>query len=61
MVAGSGKGEGLLVLQKNALVFASGELTGNFHTREQVICDNIDMLEFDRVTFCHSSYHVIET
>lgn len=38
MFAGSEKvGGGLFVWQRNALVFASGELTGNFHTREQVI------------------------
>lgn len=38
-------------------------LKGNFHTREQVIRDMPiynDMLECDRVTFCHSSHGIIE-
>lgn len=64
MFAGSERGEGLLALQKNALVFASGERRGSFHIRKQVISDtpmyNIDMLESDRATFRHSSCRVIE-
>lgn len=48
LFAGSARRGGLLVLQRNVLVFSSGELTSNFQTRGRVISDmtmyDIDML-----------------